>query len=359
VVLAGGTAEAYPQFQLSRDPTCWGCHISPSGGGLLNENGLNTAQSISQWGTDPEFLNGAIKRWTPDWLLLGGDLRGAYGYLQTPQKQLVPIPMQAELYGAARFAGFTIYVNFGARPAEFNNEGATHVWSREHYLMYQFASNGGEAFVRIGRFMPVFGLRFAEHVDYTRRYGGTPLYSETYGAALEFVHEKYEAHITGFVKDPVIDPVAHDNGGAAYAEYRVTPNFQVGAEGMFTKSDDDQKARGGITAKLYMPDPNVLLQVEGQFVNQQIVGGGAPNQLVGYLMASWFPIDPIMVDFGLGHFDENIRIKNLDRDCIDLNVHWFATSHIEALFTGRVEFIGQGNGGPNGAYALLQLHYRL
>jgi hypothetical protein len=39
-------------------------------------------------------------------------------------------------------------------------------------------------FVRAGRFMPVFGLRFAEHPMYTRRFGGTPLYGDTYGAAI-------------------------------------------------------------------------------------------------------------------------------------------------------------------------------
>ena len=40
LTLVGGTAHAYPQFQMSRDQTCTGCHLSPSGGGLLNENGL-------------------------------------------------------------------------------------------------------------------------------------------------------------------------------------------------------------------------------------------------------------------------------------------------------------------------------
>ena len=28
-------ADAYPQYQLGRDATCTGCHLSPAGGGLL------------------------------------------------------------------------------------------------------------------------------------------------------------------------------------------------------------------------------------------------------------------------------------------------------------------------------------
>ena len=54
--------------------------------------------------------------------------------------------------------------------------------------------------MRVGRFMPVFGLRFAEHVMYTRQYGGTPLYGETYGLAVEYITPKYEAHLTGFIR---------------------------------------------------------------------------------------------------------------------------------------------------------------
>src|SRR5678815_2245963 len=65
---------AYPQFPMSRDQTCTGCHISPAGGGLLTENGLLTDEAISQWGTPAGFFYGKIP--TPPWLVLGGDLRG-------------------------------------------------------------------------------------------------------------------------------------------------------------------------------------------------------------------------------------------------------------------------------------------
>ena len=109
VVLAfAGTAHAYPQFQLYRDKTCSGCHISPAGGGLLNENGLNDAEEMSTFGTAPEFLNGIVK--PPSWLTLGGDFRGSTGYFQTPQRYLLGIPMQADLYASAQYEHFTFHV---------------------------------------------------------------------------------------------------------------------------------------------------------------------------------------------------------------------------------------------------------
>jgi len=357
VVLSAGVASAYPQFQLSRDQTCTGCHLSPAGGGPLNENGMTMIEGLSQFGTNPQFFYDALG--TPSWLTLGGDLRAAGGFNSAPFKSLVGIPMQGEIYAHATYKNFSLYLNVGARPSENGNEAATHGWSREHYLQWQ--QNPGETdglFVRVGRFMPVFGLRFAEHPDYTRQFGGTQLYSETYGVAVEYIAPKWEVHGTGFIKDPIIDPVAHDNGGAVYGEYRLTDKLSVGGEGMITKSDDDKKYRAGITSKFYIPGPDILLQGELQFVNQVIDAGGAPKQLVGYLLASWF-VKSFLVDVGIGDDNENLRIKDLDRDCVDLNLHWFATSHVELIWNNRYELIGLGQGGPSGAYSLLQLHYRL
>ena len=72
------------------------------------------------------------------------------------------------------------------------------------------------------------------------------------------------------------------------------------------------------------------------------------------------------LDVGLGHYDENIRIEGLDRDALDVNLHWLTTSHIELLLTTRLELINEGRTQPNGigaaptgGYALLQAHYRL
>jgi hypothetical protein len=123
-------------------------------------------------------------------------------------------------------------------------------------------------------------------------------------------------------------------------------------------SDFDQKYRGEITAKKYFAGPDLLLQAELQLVNPYVSGYGY-RQIVGYLMGTYFGPSGLMIDLGVGHYDENIRITNLDRDAIDLNVHWFATSHVEGIFQSRLELLGFGNGGPTGAYAMFQVHYRL
>jgi len=367
IVLAGmfgGRALAYPQFQLSRDQTCTSCHLSPEGGDLLSENGGVFVQNMATFGQAPEFFYNKVP--LPSWLTVGGDFRGALGYVRAPQQYLVGFPMQLDLYVAAKLpAHLRFHLTGGYRPPETGNEAATYFWSREHYLMWSQQEDGTEGlFVRVGRFMPIFGLRYAEHPTYTRRYGGTALYTETYGLAVEYINPQYEVHATGFIKDPLIDPVAHDSGGALYAEYRVVPHAQVGAEAMYTKSDDDWKLRGGVTAKYYLSGPDLLFMFEGQVVNQHIESFGL-TQLVGELTATKLLPGGMWLDIGLGHFDENIRIKGLDRDSLDVNFHWLTTSHLELFLTTRVELINQGRtlqtdlGGPTGAFALAQAHYRL
>ena len=361
--LASRRAAAYPQYQLSRDQTCSNCHLSPAGGGLLSENGYQVAEAFSQFGMAPQFMYDKVP--LPTWLSVGGDLRGAAGYFATPQDNFAVFPMQADVYVRAGYKGFSVEATVGARPAQWITGNGTpavldRFWSREHYLMWQQDGNDG-LFVRVGRFMPVFGLRFAEHPDYTRRYGGTQLYAETYGAAVEYITQTWEAHLTGFLEDPLVDPVVHDNGVAAYAEFRPRKEFSIGGEAMVAGHDSDTKIRGGVTAKLYLPSADVLLQGELQFVHQQIRGPGDPDQLVGYLMVSRPFGTAVLLDVGFGHYDENLAIQGLDRDAVDVNLHWFLTSHAELVLQNRVEGIGvgQSTGGPTSGWSLLHAHYRL
>jgi len=363
--VASRRASAYPQYQLSRDQTCSSCHLSPSGGGLLGENGYSVAETLSQYGTAPEFMYNKLP--LPRWLAVGGDLRGATGYIANPDGGFALFPMQSDLYVHAAYKGFSLHVTAGGRPAQWITLNGTpgvfdRLWSREHYVMWQQDASGHDGlFVRAGRFMPVFGLRFAEHPIYTRRYGGTELYADTYGAAVEYITQTWEAHLTGFIEDPLIDPITHDNGAAAYGEVRLNPQLQVGGELMVTSSDGHSRVRGGATAKLYLPDADTLIQAELQVAHLQATGGHSPNQIIGYVMGSKFLGSALLLDVGFGHFDENVAISGLDRDAIDVNLHWFVTSHFELVVQSRLEGLGvlQSDGGPTGGWALLHGHYRL
>jgi hypothetical protein len=326
--------------------------------------------------------------------MLGGDVRAAAGYLDFGGSEDVAVyafPMQVELYAHAKIGGgLSFHANGGFRPAqtdhaEFGQEpkdrAITYLWSREHYFMYQSKPDENTGlYVRLGRFQPVFGLRFAEHPMYTRRFGGVQLYNDTYGINVSHITPKLEIHATGFIEDYLIDPVEHANGGALYGEYRASETLQFGLGAMFKnftngetlfsdKLDSEySEIRIALTNKLYLSGPDLLFSTEIQFVNGIVDSvmrseasdvGGAPKGFVGNLVVSKMLGTFLLLDVGLGHYDPNYRIGNLDRDCVDMNLHWFGTSHLELILNTRYEMIGFGKGGESGAYAMLQAHYRL
>lgn len=359
-------AHAYPQFQLVKDATCSSCHLSPSGGGLLSENGLSTAETISHWGTAPEFFYKQVP--LPSWLELGGDLRGAAGYAAAgpPNHAAVVFPMQAEVYAAATSKNFSLHVTGGIRDPRFCKVDAvdcspvdTLLFSREHWVQWQQEPGAIDGlFIRVGRFMPVFGLRFAEHPTYDRRYGGTPLYSETYAAALEYIEPEWELHATGFIKDPIAtNSVERGNGATLYAEARLTDETLVGIEGKLDVTPDARQLYGGVTAK-QLVRKDLVIAAELELVHQKVDLGGVENQFVGTLVSSYFR-GPFMIDLGVNVFHQDLSYILLDQEAFDLNVHWFATSHLELLLTNRFQTLAFGaDGGPSG-YSLLQVHYRL
>jgi hypothetical protein len=346
-------AHAYPQFQLSHDQTCTSCHISPAGGLLLGENGLSIAETTSTYGGAPEFLHGQVGG--PAWLELGGDLRAGAG--MTDSVGGVgggAFPMQGDLDAAVHGRDLTLLATIGFQPG---SSPSTFVRSTEHWLMWHPSDEDHGIYVRAGRFMPVYGLRFAEHTAYTRRYGQTPLYGETYGAAVEYVEPVWEVHVTGFVHDPLQDAIENGNGGAAYGELRFAKIASIGAEARHANSRDDTRTASGVTAKLWL-DP-VLLEAEGQVIHQTFMAGGGRNQLVSYLLASYSVHPGWLLDIGVGQYDEDLAVNNVDLECVDANLHWFTTSHWELLLTGRIQTIALGKGGPTSGFALLQFHYRL
>ncbi len=360
VVATASTASAYPQFQLVRgDATCTGCHLSPAGGGLLSENGLDTAESISQWGTAPEFMYKTIP--LPSWLQLGGDLRGATGFdrTNTINQRFVTFPMQADLYAAATFDAFSVHVTAGARDPQYGNTASTLFASREHWVQWQqYPGEMFGAFVRVGRFMPVFGLREVEHPYFDRRYGGSPLYGETYGAAVEYISPGWEVHATGFIHDPIFpDSIERGNGGALYAEARVASTTAAGVEAKVDITPDDKTTYVGVVGKQAI-GTSILVLADVEVVHHKVDAGGIENQIVATAIGSYI-IGPFMIDLGLNNYHENLSYALLDQEAIDLNAHWFATSHLELLLTSRFQMQAFGADGESSGYSLLQLHYRL
>ena len=168
-------ASAEPTFLSKQYPRCTACHYSASGGGLLTPYGRSLSrEEISTFGGrgtggapgggsrgEEGFLFGALSSESP--LQLGLDVRPSRLELDVPGR---PVParnflMVLDFQAAWRRDRWTAYGSIGRQPTR----GGARPISYEHWVAYQ-ATDGIS--VRGGRFLPAYGIRFADHTSFTR-----------------------------------------------------------------------------------------------------------------------------------------------------------------------------------------------
>lgn len=149
--------------------------------------------------------------------------------------------------------------------------------------------------------MPTFGLRLAEHVVYTQRFGGRPLYHEAYGLGASFISDKAEVHATAFAHDRIVSNPEHGDGGAIYGEARIGARAAVGVQAKYSKAEDVSNTYGGVTGKVYFPDAEILVLAEAQVVRQHILAasGDHATKLIGYVLASRPLPHHVLLDLGM------------------------------------------------------------
>ncbi len=166
------SAEALPRFAARTGADCRLCHVSPSGGGMRSRYGSSVFQQLDlplRFGGEAEDNGlGSFSPQLTEWLSLGADVRTAYIYSAPERSPVAGAPadptssfllMQADLYAAARLGPhFTVALDLGVY-AGF-----------EAWALVKAASRPStfDLYLKVGRFMPPFGLRDPNHDLYTR-----------------------------------------------------------------------------------------------------------------------------------------------------------------------------------------------
>lgn len=168
-------ASAEPMFLSKQYPRCTACHYSPSGGGLLTSYGRSLSrEEISTFGrrgaagaappeasrSEESFLFGALGSDSP--LQLGLDIRPSHLDVGVPGRAIDArnFLMNLDLQAAWQRERWTAYGSVGRKPT-----GGGELVSYEHWVAYQISD---ALSVRGGRFLPAYGVRFADHTSFTR-----------------------------------------------------------------------------------------------------------------------------------------------------------------------------------------------
>jgi hypothetical protein len=184
--LLASTASAEPTFLAKQYTRCTACHYSPTGGGLLTPYGrLLSQRELSTWGgTTPApeagaeddrhgeqaFLYGALGDALGP-VHLGLELRPSHLRIAFPGgHQEMNLQMNLDLVGALQKNGWTAYGTVGREPPNSAVRGGRTLSepafiSYEHWISYQI-DDGFR--IRAGRFLPAYGVHFADHTTYSR-----------------------------------------------------------------------------------------------------------------------------------------------------------------------------------------------
>lgn len=356
VAASAGVAGAYPQFQLSTGAArCNQCHIAPAGGGVLSGYGRDEAADTISRGGDGAFMHGLFT--PPAWLFLGGDLRFA-ALLDAPDQTETPrfdmFPMQADLYGAARWRSFWVSATVGsvgrAREGEAGQALAAFA-SREHWVMWRPAAQG--PYVRAGRFFAPFGLRLVEHPVFVRRFLGQNLLEESYGLSGGVVKNGWELHATAFVPDPIRPVGLAERGGALLYERRLGERALAAAQARVGVNDVQARYTAGVYGKYWLDGPDVLLMAEADVTLQTIDAAERTNrQLTTYASGAWFPARGWMLALAVESHDRELGTPDVGVLAADAQVNWFPRAHLEVVLWGRVTNLDHEQ-------LMLQVHYYL
>ena len=251
VMASARSAHAYAWMIRHGFAECGGCHVDPMGGETLTgmgrvigETRLSTRWDGSKepWPTDlAKFAFGVTE---PDDIRLGGSVRGmALNYLEVPRG--VAFPMQADVYGAGFFHGFTLGLSLGVARASDRYEHASKarllgdvadegllLVSRNHWLAYSFSN---QVMLRAGRLNLPFGIRGPEHTLWVRSETQTDRESDQqHGLSLVYTGGPLRGEamlVLGNYQLPSDRPREH--GYSAYVEYLLARKLALGASSFF------------------------------------------------------------------------------------------------------------------------------
>lgn len=264
---------AEPTFLSRQYARCTNCHFSPTGGGLLTPYGRALSrEELSTWGAsapakppgrEHEFAYGLL-----------GDALGpvSLGISLRPSHLDVEVPalgvsttrnflMNADVTAAARFGGWTLFAELGRQPRGDDER----IASFEHWVGYYDEETGLGG--RVGRFLPAYGVRFADHTSFNRSTLSLDNDDQVYGVELSYSGPRHLVQVT--LGPGKADGLTEDDGSSAFTasarwQYDLRPRLALVASGLYRDASDVEERNGATGLAVgWAPTSRLTLWVQG------------------------------------------------------------------------------------------------
>jgi len=248
-LLAPGLAWAFPDMVRHGYMNCIACHTSTAGGGLLNEYGRTLSREILSQPTlfgkastegEEKFLYGLPT--LPPGLLLQSDIRVLQLFVESKQASRGRfLIMQVDLDASYQWKQWRAFGSVGRIEAtKPDSEAKDFVSSPRHGVEYTFTKPEMENRVALkaGRFMPAYGIGFAEHTFVTRTLLDFNPAQERLATELSWNNDRAQVIATGILQQYTGNDVKKEKGGVVQASIAVREKSKVGVNWYSTERED-------------------------------------------------------------------------------------------------------------------------
>lgn len=351
VLFYGVTALAFPDMIRHGYARCNTCHVAPSGGGALTPYGRALAkETMSTWGYEgeQEWHYGALKEGqVPEWLRVGGDYRALQSHYKDQNMALGRfIEMQQQVELAVQTDKYTASVQFGAD---------TLVDKSKWYLPgYYVAANLLEKLnLRVGRFLPRFGIKMPDHILSTRGSVNYGIQAERHVAEVIYTEDKYDVSFAvsqGEFKDETSAEALYSQFNYIFGE-----KLQLGLSFEKYFKADKRMSFGlstmwGISEHMYLLTDNIF--------QQRDIGGLTQNGFYHFVKLGYEIEKGIHVFLIEDLQKQNLSADNFTQGFYGLGFTFFPRPHLEIQGVWAKRYV-EATDVRNADYAWLLLHYYL
>lgn len=378
VLLAPARASAYPWMIRHGYPSCVPCHADPSGSGPLTEYGrvigdtkLTMPLGHGEENTSKGSIFGLVP--TPDWLQLGGDVRGAVlaRKLTGSPEERRAILMRADLSATITSKHFLAsasggYAHEGALGAAVTRNEENNFVSREHWLGY---TTGEEAtlLLRVGRMNLPFGIRTIEHNLWVRNLTRTNINDQQqFGVAVAWSAGAFRGELMGILGNYQLRPDDYrERGYSTYLEAALAAEFALGVSSLITHRDLDPSAltetwrqAHGVYARYLTPWNPLVLLTEWNYALTSPKDQYHTKGFVGYLQADLEAAQG--VHFMVTGETNNVGVQGPPPSWgLWLTYDWFLLPHSDLRIDGIYQSLGSDYGRVPSYTLLVQGHVYL
>jgi hypothetical protein len=168
VVLGMESADALPRFASRTGARCQSCHVNPSGGGMRQTFGVKYGREelpVPTWSEELGLEDFTTK--LSELVSIGADVRTLYYYQQIPDTGAAASSSDQNAFWQMQG---DVYMNFRlAKKVQVYLDKGLYSGFEVFGLLSILPANG---YIKIGKFIPNFGLKVDDHRAYVRQYTG-------------------------------------------------------------------------------------------------------------------------------------------------------------------------------------------